>query len=67
MSLICSLLLKLERKLFEYLEMSSSCLHSLSEKGRNPIFGSRGVCLFAPQDKGDETETVTCGFNFFNF
>ena len=47
--------------------MSLSCLHSLSEKQRNPILGSRGVCLFAPQDKGDETETVTCGFNFFNF
>ena len=47
--------------------MSSSCLHSLSEKEGNPIFGSRGVCPFAPQDKGDETETVTCGFNFFNF
>ena len=47
--------------------MSSSCLHSLSEKERNPIFGSCGVCLFAPQDKGDETETVTCVFNFLTF
>ena len=47
--------------------MSSSCLHSLSEKEGNPIFGSRGVCPFAPQDKGDETETVTCGFNFLTF
>ena len=38
-----------------YLEISWSCLHSLSEKERNPIFGSRGVCLFAPYDKGDKT------------
>ena len=47
--------------------MSSSCLHSLSEKERNAIFGPLGVCLLAPQDKGDKTETVTCRFNFFNF
>ena len=100
MSLSWSVLLKLERSCLRYLEVSSSCLHSLSypgyqwffsrvrrgassawptrlwpkaedtsgplfetgnrlekplapwvslsEKERKPIFGSRGVCLFAP-------------------
>ena len=35
--------------------MSLSCLQSVSEKGRNHIFGSREVCFFAPLNKKDET------------